>query len=67
MNIHWLVHCLLHGNAADIHFADDSSQLSEPDIEDEHWLNETGFLSVLLSAISGKFDVYFKEYIYMYY
>jgi hypothetical protein len=35
MPIHWLVHYLLCGNEADIHFADDSSLLSEPDSEDE--------------------------------
>jgi len=66
-NIHWLVCYLLHGNAADIHFADDSSQLSEPDSEYEHWPNGTGFLSLLFSIISGHFKVYLKGYIYMYY
>jgi len=35
--MHWLVHYPLRGDAADIHFADNSSQLSEPDSEDEHW------------------------------
>jgi len=53
--------------AADIHFADDSSQSSKPDSEDEHRLNEMENLSVLLSTISGHFKVYFKGYIYMYY
>ena len=66
-NIHWVVHYLLRSNAADIHFADDSSQLRELDSEDEHWSNGTEFLSVLLSTISGHFKVYFKRYIYMYY
>jgi len=35
MNIHWFVRYLLHGNAADIHFADHTRQLSGPDSEDE--------------------------------
>jgi len=36
-NIHWLVHYLLCGNAADIHFADIYCLLSEPDSEDAQW------------------------------
>jgi len=67
LHIHWLVHYLPRGNAADIHFGDDSSQLREPCSEDEHWLNEKRFLSILWSTISGHFKVYFKRYIYMYY
>jgi len=36
MNIHWLVHNPLHGDAAEIYFAGESSLLSEPDSVDEH-------------------------------
>jgi hypothetical protein len=36
MKIHWLVHYLLYGNAADIHFEDESSVLSEPASDDKH-------------------------------
>ena len=67
MNIHWSVHYLLRGNAAGIHFADDSSLLSDPDSEDVHWSNRKGFLSVLFSTLSGHFIAYFQGYIYMYY
>jgi len=35
--MHLLVHYLLCGNAADVHFADESSQLSKPEREEEHW------------------------------
>jgi len=66
-NIHWLVHYLLCGNAADIHFADDSSLLSKQASEDEHWLEGPGFMSVLFSTISRHIKVYFRGYIHMYY
>ena len=39
---------MLCGNAADIHFADDNSQLSEPDSEDEHWLSERGIFECII-------------------
>jgi len=41
--MHRLVHHQLHGNAADSHFVDHSSLLSEPDSENKSWLNGTGF------------------------
>jgi len=47
-NIHRLVQYLLQGNAANIHFADKSSLLSEPDIEDEHWMKGTGCFSIII-------------------
>ena len=55
MNIHWSVHSLLCGNAAAIHFADESGLLSEPASSDEHGSKETGCLSGLLSTIAGHF------------
>jgi len=67
MEIHCLVHYWLCGNAADIHFADDSSLLSEPDSDDEHWWNGMGFSSVLWSTINIYIKVYCKGYIDMYY
>jgi len=36
-NNHWLVHYLLHGNAANIHFADQSCLFNEPDSWEQHW------------------------------
>jgi len=36
MNIHWLVHYLPHGNTDNIHFADDSSRLTETASENKH-------------------------------
>jgi len=66
-NIHWLVHYWLGGNGADMHLADKSSLLTEPESEDEHWLTRTRFLSVLLSTISWHFQVHFNGYIYMCY
>jgi len=47
-NIHWLVLYLLRGNAAYIHFEDQSSLLSEPASDDEHWSKGTGFWRLLL-------------------
>jgi len=47
MTIHWLVHYLLHGNAANIHVGDECSHLSEPDSQDEDWLQGMGFLSII--------------------
>jgi len=46
-NIHWLVHYLLCGNAAHIHLEDQSSLLSEPASDDEHWSNGTGYWRLL--------------------
>jgi len=42
-NIHWLVHYLPRGHAADIQFRDKTSLLSELDCDDEHWWNERDF------------------------
>jgi len=43
-----LVHDQLCGNAADRHFQDDSSLMSESDSEDESWLKGTKFLSIII-------------------
>jgi len=50
-NIHWLVPYLWCGNAANIHFGDQSSGLSDPGTDDELWLKDMGFwrLSLYLS------------------
>jgi len=47
-NIHRSVHYLLCGNAANIHFEEQSSMLSKPASDDEHWSNGKGFCRVLL-------------------
>ena len=36
------------GNAADNHFADESSLLHKPDTEAEHWSQRTAFLSTII-------------------
>jgi len=66
-NIHWLVHYLLCGDAATIHYADESSLLSEHACGDEQWSKWTGFLSILFPTITGHFKVYFIGYIFKYY
>ena len=44
-----LVHSLWCGNAANIHFEDRSSRLSDPATDDEHWPKDTGSWRFLLS------------------
>jgi len=48
MPFHFLMMYPLRGNAADIHCAEESSQLSEPDSDDEQWKKGEGFLSIII-------------------
>jgi len=38
----------MRANAADSHFVNEGSRLSESDSEDESWLKGTGFLSIII-------------------
>jgi len=48
MSIHRLDHYQLHCNAADSHFVDDSSRLSETDSEDKSCLKGIEYLSIII-------------------
>ena len=64
---HWLVLYVQHSNGAEIDFEDESSLLSQPEIEEEHWITQKGFWSVLLSTTSGHCKVHFTGYRYTWY